>query len=228
MTSLDPAIARRRLASARLLRVVNFHNTPRALEARYAEQIGALAAFRALGQEDVEALAAGRRGEPPGCLPVLYEGWRNGYDVALPLIEAAGLRAWFFIPTALIDTPPADQLTFALAHTFDTLDAKGLADEYPDGRLAMTWDELRDVVRRGHVVACHTATHADQVDIVGDEDVEREIVAPRRRLAEELGVKARSIAFLWARPAGRDARVDAALRHAGYRLVFSATMIQRI
>jgi peptidoglycan/xylan/chitin deacetylase (PgdA/CDA1 family) len=228
VTTLHPRVARRRLASARLLRVVNFHNTPRELEARYAEQIGALAGFRALGQEDVEALVAGRRGDAPGCLPVLYEGWRNGYDVALPLIEAAGLTAWFFIPTALIDTPPAEQLTFALAHTFDTLAAKGGADEYPDGRIAMTWDELRDVAARGHVVACHTATHADQLDIVSDEDVEREVLAPRRRLAEELGTEARSIAFLWGRPAGRDADLDAALRDAGYRLVFSATMIQRL
>jgi len=73
---------------------------------------------------------------------------------ALPLLERAGLRGWFFIPTSFIEAPVPEQHAFARAHHIGLTD-----DDQAGGRCAMTWDELRYVVFRGHVVACHTATH---------------------------------------------------------------------
>ena len=229
-TALPAAQAARRLTAARWLRVVNFHHTPRALAAGYERQVEALRGYAPVDEDDVEALVAGRASSgPPACVPMLFEGFRNAYDVLLPMIEAVGLRAWLFIPTRLLDTPPDEQVAFALAHMFELpTDRGGPGDDYDDPRLVMTWDEVRDCVRRGHTVACHTATHADQAYLATAQDVEREVVAPKRRLEEELGVDVRTIAFLWGTPAGLRPHVDAGLRDAGYRLVVSATMVQRI
>ena len=92
----------------------------------------------------------------------------------------------------------------------------------------MTWDELRDVASRGHVVACHTATHCAISDVRTPEDVQRELVRPRRRLEQELGREVRTLAWLSGAPYGGNDRVDPAVREAGYRLVFSNTKIQRL
>lgn len=92
----------------------------------------------------------------------------------------------------------------------------------------MTWDELRDVVARGHVVACHTATHCAIVDVRTPEDVQRELIGSRQRLEEELGREVRTLAWLSGASYGENERVDAAVREAGYRLVFSNTKIQHL
>lgn len=213
------------LAVGRYVRVINYHNTPRARAGEYELQLAEAAErFAPIDEAGVEELLSGRRPPArPAVIPCLFEGYRNNYDVALELVERAGLTAWFFIPTAFIDCAVADQPAFAREHWIDLVD-----DEHGDGRQAMSWDELRDVVARGHVVASHTATHCTVAQIRTEEDVEREITAPRRRLAEELGVSVHSIAWLLGGSYGENPVADAAVRAAGYRLHFGGGRIQRI
>jgi peptidoglycan/xylan/chitin deacetylase (PgdA/CDA1 family) len=125
------------------------------------------------------------------------------------------------VPTGFVDVPEADQ--HAWGHRHEIAVAPGART-----RIAMTWDELRDVVARGHVVAAHTASHCGAADLVDDAAVDRELVAPRRRLEDELGVAVQTVALLWGTPAGRDPVLDAHLRGAGYRFVFANAAIQRL
>ncbi len=219
------------LAGGPLVRAINFHNTPRALAAEVWRQLSEAGEwFEAVGEEDLDALLSGRPGrftEPPlakpSLIPVFYEGYRNNYDVALPMLERAGLCGWFFVPTAFIDTPVAKQYAFARTHYI------GLTGEdYPGKRCAMSWDELREVVARGHVVACHTATHFPITDIRNPEEAQRELVDSRRRLEDELGCEVKTLAGLLGTSYGEDPRSDAFVREAGYQLVVSNAKIQRI
>lgn len=222
------------LASGPLLRAVNFHNTPRAradeLEP-WLLRAGEL--FASAGEEELDAMLGGPSegsaetpgkpfGKPPLML-VFYEGYRNHYEVALPMLERAGLRGWFFVPTAFVDTPVGEQYAFARGHYL------GLTGEdRPGRRCAMSWGELREVVARGHVVACHTATHCAVFDLGGPEDARRELIDPRQRLEEELGVEVRTLAWLLGTPFGDDPWVDTAVRRANYRRVVSGAKIQRL
>ncbi len=86
-------------------------------------------------------LASGYKPKP-GLIVSVYEGYRNGYDVLLPLLERHGFIGWFFVITGFIDAPVKDQLQFALGHDIDML-----TREYPDGRYALTWDQLRNWIR---------------------------------------------------------------------------------
>lgn len=212
------------LQHAPLVRAVNFHNTPRHRAGIYAAQLQALAraGLGAADEDTIEAMLDGRRPCRPVVLPVLYEGYRNNYEVALPLVEAAGLTAWFFVPTAFLDVPEREQHDWLDPHHLE------LAGPGDPERVAMTWEELRDVAARGHVVCCHTASHVGQAELSTDADVERELREPKRRLEAELGQPVRSVAFLWGTPYGTDARIDAVLREEGFRLVVSNTRIQRI
>jgi hypothetical protein len=215
-----------KLAASPLVRTINFHNTARAQAAQVERQLMAAGErFGAVDEEDLDGLLLGRawHSRKPPLIPVFYEGYCNNYDVALPLLERAELRGWFFIPTSFIDTPVPEQYAFARAHHI------GLTSEdRAGGRCAMTWDELRDVVARGHVVACHTATHCAIVDVETQEDIQRELLDSRRRLEQELGREVRSLAWLLGTPYGENGRVDAAVREGGYRLVFSNAKIQRV
>ncbi len=212
------------LDGAPLLRAINFHNTAARDAARHAAQL------RGLGERygpvdeaglelllDGQALPHGR----PGLLPVLYEGYRNHHEVALELIEREGLVAWLFVPSAFPDVAVPEQHAFADAHEI------GLAGGDP-ARVALSWEELRAVVARGHVVACHTATHRGQADLATPEDVERELVGATATLERELGIRVRTFAWLWGSPLGVDAELDERLRALGYRFVFSSAKIQRL
>jgi peptidoglycan/xylan/chitin deacetylase (PgdA/CDA1 family) len=206
------------LSAGPLVRTINFHNTPRARSDQIERQLRAAEErFRTVGEHDLDGLLSGVwRGPEPPLIPVFY-------DVALPLLERLGMRAWFFVPTAFIDTPVPEQHAFARAHSIGLTSEDG-----PGHRCAMTWDELRDVASRGHVVACHTATHCAISDVRTPEDVERELVGSRRRLEQELGREVRTLAWLSGAPYGGNDRVDPAVYEAGYRLVFSNTKIQRV
>jgi peptidoglycan/xylan/chitin deacetylase (PgdA/CDA1 family) len=209
---------------APLVRAINYHNTPERDREILARQLRGLAGHVApVDEAGLEARFDGRplADDRPGLVPVLWEGYRNNYDVGLELIEQAGLTAWVFVPVAFIDTPVAEQHRFAHGHHIL------LAGEDPE-RVAMTWGELRDIVARGHVIACHTASHCGIQDIVTDEDAERELIAPKRRLEEQLGIEVHTLAWLWGTPYGMEDRLDEVVRQAGYRFVFSNTKIQRL
>jgi len=209
------------------LDALNFHNTGRR-RARALERTLRAAGerFAPLDERGLDALLDGRPpadGRPP-LLPVFYEGFRSNYDVALPLVERAGLIAWFAIPTCFLDAPAGEQRAYA--ERYEIILSRDPAPG--DGRHAMTWDELRDVVDRGHVVISHTATHRAVGDLRTEEDRRRELDGSRARLQAETGSEATSLVFQWGAPFGHTPAVDAAILAAGYRRVVSNLAVQRL
>lgn len=207
------------------LRVVNFHDTPRARAGAYERQLAGLAErWDAVDEAALHALLDG--GEPAGrggVVPVLYEGYRSSYEVVLPLVEKVGLRAWIVVPTAFVDAPAERQMALA-----ERCHLGPIAEVPADGRVAMSWDELRDAAARGHTIVCHTAHHRGIADLRTDTDLRREVVEPRARLEQELGRPVGGLAFLWGSPLGGAPHVDAAVAEAGYRFVVSNTRLQRL
>lgn len=225
LPSMTRAQASERLTSHPLVRVINYHNTLARDRGRHAAQLAAIAGrVRPLDEDGLEALFDGVPSDDPRppVIPVLYEGLRNNYDVALELIEGAGLKAWIFPLTGFVGAPVERQRAYADANHI------GLTDVDPEPRVAMTWDELRDIVRRGHVVCCHTESHAGIEDCPTPDDVQRELIAPKALLEEQLQIEVKTFAWLWGTHYGESERLDRIVKDAGYRFVFSNTKIQRI
>lgn len=212
------------LARGSYLRVVNFHNTPASRAEEYAEQLAGYArSHRSMSLGDLDRLATTGRWEHdrPGLLAVFFEGYRNNFEVALPILEDLSLTGWFYIPSAFHSVAVEEQAAFADAHHV------GLAAEEAGGRAFMTADEIRRVGER-HVIAAHTATHEHMGSIVTDDDVEREIVAPKRVLEEICGRPVDVFAWLFAERYGINELCDRGLRAAGYRWVASHARLQKI
>ncbi|MGE6737229.1 polysaccharide deacetylase family protein, partial [Streptomyces sp. NPDC059900] len=182
------------LRSGQYLRVVNYHNTPHADTDKIRGELKTLAEhFSAVTLEDLDQFRTTGRWHKsrPGVIPVFYEGYRNNAEVAAPLAEEAGLTAWFFICTAFLDVPVADQYDYANAHNIDLVQENAKGE-----RLAMTWDDVAELSRR-HVVTPHTANHAEAASLHTGADLEREIFEPKRRMDEVTGQDAACTAFLW-------------------------------
>jgi len=135
------------------------------------------------------ALIVGEYCEGVDCM-TFDDGHRSNFDLALPVLEELRIRATFFITTAWIN----------------------LLDSI------MTWDQLRQLCRAGHMVASHTHTHP-MLTSCSDRTLRNELIVSKRILEDRLGIEITSISM----PGGRtDRRVLAACTAAGYERVYTS------
>lgn len=225
MTAPSFEATRAQLRDGHFIRVVNYHSTPRASEAELrAELAGFARDYAPVTLADLDALfeTGTWSHDRPGLIPVFYEGYRNSYSVAAPLCEEFGLTGWFPIATAFVDCDPDHQEAFARAHWISLVE-----EDTRGGRIAMNWDEVRELSRR-HVVYPHTAHHEGFDTVLSDADIHREVVESKARLEAVTGQEAPAFVWLHGSSFGQNPRHDAAVRAAGYRYQFANTMIHRL
>jgi peptidoglycan/xylan/chitin deacetylase (PgdA/CDA1 family) len=209
----------------RLLRVVNYHNTPAAQREEIRRELtGYAERYACVLPEHLDAFYATGRWplDRPGFIPVFYDGYRNNATVAAPLCDELGITAWFFPPTGFIDTPVAEQRAYAEAHHITLVES-----EHSQDQLAMTWDDLTGIGER-HVVAAHTSSHARAAHLVTPEAIQEEAVGPAQKIEKVTGRPAAAFAWLGGTPFDPASPANTALRDLGIRYCFSNTKIQRI
>ena len=214
------------LAAGRVMRVVNFHATPRYREEEYRRQIAAYARlFEPITHLNFDSAFDGTWPHArPGLMPVLFEGFRDNVDVMLPILEEHGFKGWFFVPSAFPAVTPDVQRSYAKAHTLH-LPSR---DEYPGERVAMTWDEARDLAERGHGFACHSRSHFDLTPDTPDHVLWDEIHTAANEMRAGIGWPVEIFCWLRGAEAGVNPRADAMLREAGFRYLFSNFKVQRL
>jgi Polysaccharide deacetylase len=211
-------------ATRPLIRAVNFHSTSRAKADQFDRELAHYSkSFSSVNQDELDDyLVTGKWPKAkPGLIVSIYEGYRNGYDVLLPLVEKHGFIAWFFVITGFVNASVKDQLPFALAHDIDML-----TRDYPDGRYALTWDELR-IIDRKHVIACHSRSHTE-LALLPRVTREEEIIGSQQEFKKHLGHPVRTFVSLLGPAYGQDKLTDQLVAEAGYDFVFSNFLIQRI
>ena len=207
-----------------LIRAVNFHSTSRTQAEHYDRQLAQYSRFFSSVNEDElnEYLTTGRwRNPKPGLIVSVFEGYRNSYDVLTPLIEKHGFIGWFWVITGFINAPISDQLNFAEHHDIDML-----THDYPDGRYALTWEELRHLDKK-HVIACHTRSHTllSQLEPAARHE---EVVGSQEEFKKHLGHPVRGFVSLTGPAYGENPATDRLIDAAGFDFVFSNFRIQRI
>jgi peptidoglycan/xylan/chitin deacetylase (PgdA/CDA1 family) len=116
----------------------------------------------------VQELARG--GDISRMLVITFDdGYADNYDFAAAELERRGLPATFFLTTSFIGTP----------HCAWWDRQRGIDSEW------MTWDQARDLRRRGFEVAPHTMTHPDLGE-VPYEMARQEIEGSKERLLAEV------------------------------------------
>lgn len=200
----------------RFMRAVNYHGTPPEHRETLDRQFAYLARhFRGVGLAELEAFLA--TGEwphaKPGLMVTFDDGLRSNHDIAVPLLEKHGFVGWFFAPVAFIDTPPAEQAEYACSVSIRPGPVPS------DGRVAMTWDELRSLATR-HVIGCHTMSHRRLHAGIPSDVMRREVVDARALIESRMG---REIpVFCWVGGEEENYSREGArlVREAGYRVGF--------
>jgi peptidoglycan/xylan/chitin deacetylase (PgdA/CDA1 family) len=121
------------------------------------------------------------KGPRPGLIVAFDDGLRSNFDTAVPILEKYGFVGWFFVPTDFIGIDSTIAEDWALSH------AIAPHKRYDDGRVALSWDEVRELDRRGHVIGCHTRTHQRMTSELSLETIDDEVSDAKRRLEAQLG-----------------------------------------
>lgn len=147
------------------------------------------------------------RGDDIGglCVITFDDGYEDNFTTAMIELERRNLPACFFIATGLVGSD----------HT------PWWDENLPVRPTWMSWDQVREMQRRGFEIGAHTVNHVD-LGVVAGQEANDEIVGSKRRLEEETQ---RAVDF-FSYPYGRidqlteDNRVR--VEQAGFRCCLSA------
>ncbi|MCA9838661.1 MAG: polysaccharide deacetylase family protein [Trueperaceae bacterium] len=207
------------------VRVINYHNTPKGKTALYERQLAFYQRyFSAANEQDIDRFfdTGVWHKDKPGLILNFFEGYRNNFEIGAPLAEAYGFVGWFFLPIGFMSIAISEQESYAEQNDIGLVD-----DGYADGRIAMTWDEVREL-DKNHVIACHTQNHQRLTRDSSDEELEREICLSKLELERELGHKVATFCWLYGAEVGVNPRADQYLHKAGYKYLLSNFKIQKL
>ena len=216
----------RYLVNHAYIRVVNYHNTDPVDAERFEREVKAFSEnFCSVSIADVDEFFRTRKWpkEKPGLIPAVFEGFRNQYDVFLPILEKYGFKAWYYIPSFFMDVPVQCQKRYTEHNDLTVY----RPEVYPDGRYAMNWDEVKRIAEK-HEICCHTGNHFQITRETPDEDMYREIVVSKRHLEEKIGRSVDVFCWLYGEEYSYNPRAHRYLKEAGYRYVVSNLKIEKI
>lgn len=165
------------------VRALNYHDTPQQFALNLRSQLEWYSShFADCNYQQLRGLLTEGvwRGSKPGLLISFDDGLKSNYDVAAPLLEEFGFTGWFMIPVSFIDADCAAHTEFA---SVNHIAHQGLNP----GDLAMSWEDIKDLERRGHVITCHSMNHKRLSDSLTDEELHEEIVLSKNVLESRLG-----------------------------------------
>lgn len=155
-----------------------------------------------------KALSVIRDGQPlkrPAAVITFDDGYRSVYEMAEPVIAAAGATATCFVCTDFVSS----DLRFP--H-----DAGNSVRDHLD---IMGWEELAALNSRGWEVEAHTASHA-RLSTCSGTSLGRELEEPRHVLSQRLRSGA-VLAYPFGQPTDLSDEAREAARSAGYSTVFA-------
>jgi peptidoglycan/xylan/chitin deacetylase (PgdA/CDA1 family) len=167
------------------IRAINYHGVSEETAGNFEQQLAYYAQrFTTVSLTELDNFFHLQRWDKkrPGLIISFDDGMSSNYAVAAPLLDKYGFNGWFFVPVDLISTPPSEQMRFARNHLILPDSTSSKAE-----RVAMSWDELRDLDRRQHVIGCHTRSHLRMLQGLSESVLEYEICTGRAVLKEELG-----------------------------------------
>lgn len=130
-------------------------------EAQFAAQLDYL---REQGIRTI-ALHDALRPQPKAVVLTFDDGKEDALTRVLPALQERGMRAAFFVPTALLGRPGY-----------------------------LTWDGVRALKAAGMEIGSHTATHPRLAD-VSDEQLQEELLQSKRALEAQLGAPVDLLAY---------------------------------
>lgn len=122
------------------------------------------------------------------------DGFISSYNAAKNILNKYGIKAIFFIPTAILNLKTdKEMIEFTRRNIyFNTINEKELV---PEEYLFIKENHLIDLANDGHMICPHTYSHIWIKDIVNDKMAVTELVEPKKLIEKLLKKTVRVFAF---------------------------------
>ncbi|PJZ45504.1 polysaccharide deacetylase family protein [Leptospira brenneri] len=165
------------------VQVVTYHDTPSGDFNSFREQlIWYQKNYVNCDMESLEALLNKGiwKDKKPGLVISFDDGLKSNFDIALPLLEEFGFTGWLMVPSGLVDLDPDKQKHFCEENLI------GFTPNHLEKRIGMSWQEIKDARKRGHVVTCHSMNHKRLADTLSPLEIDSEIKKSKNLLEKNL------------------------------------------
>lgn len=209
------------------IRAINYHGTPQNTADNFERHLAFYAQhYVPVSLADLDRYFQLQRWDKkrPGLIIAFDDGLSSNYSVAAPLLEKYGFYGWFFVPVDFIGALPSEQPSFSDTHHIWKESNSSQAE-----RAAMSWDELRDLDRRQHIIGCHTRSHLRISKGLSESVLEHEICTGKAMLEAELGHVCDCYAWVGGEESSYSSDAARMIRKAGFKYSFTtdASPIQR-
>jgi peptidoglycan/xylan/chitin deacetylase (PgdA/CDA1 family) len=197
------------------IRVLAYHGTGEASRDSFERQLVYLRErYEPAGLCDIASLLAGEKRKRPGIALSFDDGLYSNYKIAAPLLEKLGMRGLFFVPSTLPGLDRSAHAAFCDEHEISR------PGEDPSC-VGMSWDEASELVDRGHVIGCHTASHLRFRGAFESAVALHEIVGAKTEAESRLGAAVDVFAWVGGENDTYSAEAAQAIRAAGFRFAFT-------
>lgn len=139
------------------------------------------------------------------------DGWRDCYTQIAPQLEKYGVNAMFFVNPNFADAADKEDSAYIENFTVNTTKSPG---KHP-----MTWEQMKDLQRRGFLIGAHTMDHYC-INDDNIEELEYQIGRCKEVIEKRLGTSCNYFAFPYGRLEHANPKsIEIACRH--YKYVFS-------
>lgn len=176
------------------IRVINYHDTTRENASNFEKQLKWYQKhFENVDYRQFEMYMENRNvnREKPGIMITFDDGMQGNYKIALPILEKYGFTGYFMCSSYLIGK-----------------------EKY------MNYDELREMIKRGHVIGDHTATHHRMLINDSEEKLQYEIIESKKHLEEETNVPIQIFCWCGGEEIHYTKNAYEMIKKAGYKYAF--------
>lgn len=176
------------------LRVLLFHDVPAVERPALAAQLRWLArTWRFVSPHEFSELVAGKSNISGRNLLLSFDdGFASNRAVAEDVLAPMRISALFFVVPGFVECRGlAEAQRFIASRIRPGTSPAELGEETTN----LTWPDLNALVRQGHTIGAHTATHARLSTLAGSQELTREIVASADAIEQRLGHAVDHFAF---------------------------------
>jgi peptidoglycan/xylan/chitin deacetylase (PgdA/CDA1 family) len=199
------------------VRALNYHDTPQQFAANFRKQLQWYSRhFVDCNQQQLRKLldSGAWSNAKPGLIISFDDGLKSNYEIAAPLLEEFGFTGWFMIPVSFLDAGIEEHAGFAATNNI------AYNAHLQAGNLAMSWDDVHDLEKRGHVITCHSMNHRRLSDSLTDEELQEEIERSKAALESRLGHPVSGFTWVGGEESSYSRRAYQSIVRANYTEVF--------
>ena len=176
------------------LRVLLFHDIAPNEVTSFTEKIDYLSkSYNFVTPNEFEAMTQGSKpiiGK--NILLTFDDGYKSNFEIATQILDKRDIKAIFFVITDFVSLSKIEDCrNFISENIF-----KGMyPSEIPSHWANMDWHDLRYLVDNGHVIGCHTKTHARLSTVSDSTKLVREILGSKKIIERKLNINVSHFAY---------------------------------